>query len=659
MPAKVNPKAKRGSQNASQGKKESANVSQARKGGYHMSKPGQFAEALPAVADSDEAARLMEFKLHDLKISMTRMQQEVEDSSRPGRRATPRRAAQLGTQIAEAKEKVADLEPKVQDLRRVHSEKRAALDAILKQEKSAASSDPEGVKPVEVSEPKEGESSGSDGKGIAGLDGESDLSDLDEDHDEGNGDSEKGRKRGRSKAGATEQSSRKRAKTTPTTKPTRKKTRPKAQEKLPKAKEFHLQEDQGANTMNTDAPNKEPKPAPKSPAGTGHGEHAQRPNTVNNGGESQQLGTAGNQATGSEGVLDEADLKEACKGDEHGRDGDGNDKGESGESGNGEGGKSYDSRPQATTSQGEPDAVEHDGGGDEGRKNDDPGVVSSAKTNQDNVSETPADKQANEGAVPAAKTNEKANEERVVSATKINEKNVHEKKEGKGSNLQVHAQVPEAIDAHRNEGSSDKGATTPQGASVLSFFSIAMVDVFVKGSQPQGSGEDCEEKSGGNQAVAAPTATPGPETSQSKPDREVKKKKRASKTRVTRVQGRSLQVAAAEEPEESHVDESDEEKTESWEFWKPEVRASMEVECQMQVARYLADPTGLDVHLSDRARAYVRYDAQNFPGAATTCFDLARDVLVSGKGLIRCVYHHYSDKSTKKHDHSRDFMTGV
>ncbi|KAL0572364.1 hypothetical protein V5O48_009599 [Marasmius crinis-equi] len=73
----------------------------------------------------------------------------------------------------------------------------------------------------------------------------------------------------------------------------------------------------------------------------------------------------------------------------------------------------------------------------------------------------------------------------------------------------------------------------------------------------------------------------------------------------------------------------------------------LEEKAQAEVERYLRNP---QERLSDNVRTHIRTRANHCPEAATSCFPLARDCLITGKGSLKCVYHVLVDKVTKKRD---------
>ncbi|KAL0062726.1 hypothetical protein AAF712_010421 [Marasmius tenuissimus] len=86
-----------------------------------------------------------------------------------------------------------------------------------------------------------------------------------------------------------------------------------------------------------------------------------------------------------------------------------------------------------------------------------------------------------------------------------------------------------------------------------------------------------------------------------------------------------------------------------------------EIHAWRRLWKFLNNPDGVDTRLDDAARAHIRASVFHLPEAATACYDSARDSLVTREGVIKCIYHHKSDKSSKINDQDSptNEMTGV
>ncbi|KAL0566386.1 hypothetical protein V5O48_015632 [Marasmius crinis-equi] len=101
---------------------------------------------------------------------------------------------------------------------------------------------------------------------------------------------------------------------------------------------------------------------------------------------------------------------------------------------------------------------------------------------------------------------------------------------------------------------------------------------------------------------------------------------------------------------DDYVDEDDGEEEEEDEVFPVSMsvrQEKLEAPAREQVARYLQNPKD---RLSDNVRTHIRSRANHCPDAATSCFPLARDCLITGKGSLKCVYHLLVDNITKKRD---------
>ncbi|KAL0569439.1 hypothetical protein V5O48_012527 [Marasmius crinis-equi] len=76
------------------------------------------------------------------------------------------------------------------------------------------------------------------------------------------------------------------------------------------------------------------------------------------------------------------------------------------------------------------------------------------------------------------------------------------------------------------------------------------------------------------------------------------------------------------------------------------------------VALFLHDPRD-ENRISDTVRVYVKKAVTHCPEAATSCWELARDVLVSRRSLTKCIYHYAVDKSNEKTDKSAGHLIGI
>ncbi|KAL0568687.1 hypothetical protein V5O48_013293 [Marasmius crinis-equi] len=83
----------------------------------------------------------------------------------------------------------------------------------------------------------------------------------------------------------------------------------------------------------------------------------------------------------------------------------------------------------------------------------------------------------------------------------------------------------------------------------------------------------------------------------------------------------------------------------------------LEERAKGEVERYLRNPKE---RLTDNVRTHIRTRASHCPEAATSCFPLARDCLITAQGRMKCVYHVLVDKVSKKRDRAGLIaLTGV
>ncbi|KAL0569170.1 hypothetical protein V5O48_012798 [Marasmius crinis-equi] len=118
---------------------------------------------------------------------------------------------------------------------------------------------------------------------------------------------------------------------------------------------------------------------------------------------------------------------------------------------------------------------------------------------------------------------------------------------------------------------------------------------------------------------------------------------------------RAGKVKAKEQPANSQSNAADAEDVDDCEseeeyVFSQEMMArqhKLETRAKDEVERYLRNP---QERLTDDVRTHIRARANHCPEAATSCFALARDCLITGTGCVKCVYHVLVDKSTKKRD---------
>ncbi|KAJ8090493.1 hypothetical protein PM082_002381 [Marasmius tenuissimus] len=77
---------------------------------------------------------------------------------------------------------------------------------------------------------------------------------------------------------------------------------------------------------------------------------------------------------------------------------------------------------------------------------------------------------------------------------------------------------------------------------------------------------------------------------------------------------------------------------------------SAEAHAVHSVWNFLHNPSDPKARLDDQARAHIRADASHCPEAGDSCFELAKQVLVTREGQLKCIYHHKSDKTTRTND---------
>ncbi|KAJ8079460.1 hypothetical protein AAF712_013779 [Marasmius tenuissimus] len=77
------------------------------------------------------------------------------------------------------------------------------------------------------------------------------------------------------------------------------------------------------------------------------------------------------------------------------------------------------------------------------------------------------------------------------------------------------------------------------------------------------------------------------------------------------------------------------------------------------VRKYLQSPR--ENRLKDSIRTHIRARASHCPEAGRSCFNLAKDVLVSRRGQLKCIYHYLVDKTSRVNDTKgdKDRLTGV
>ncbi|KAL0066836.1 hypothetical protein AAF712_006031 [Marasmius tenuissimus] len=82
-----------------------------------------------------------------------------------------------------------------------------------------------------------------------------------------------------------------------------------------------------------------------------------------------------------------------------------------------------------------------------------------------------------------------------------------------------------------------------------------------------------------------------------------------------------------------------------------------EVKANEAIRRYLALPGSN--RLKAGTRAYIQAHASNCSAAGSTCQELSKDILVSREGQLKCLYHYFVDKTSRKTDKSEGRLTGV
>ncbi|EEB88743.1 hypothetical protein MPER_13253 [Moniliophthora perniciosa FA553] len=79
--------------------------------------------------------------------------------------------------------------------------------------------------------------------------------------------------------------------------------------------------------------------------------------------------------------------------------------------------------------------------------------------------------------------------------------------------------------------------------------------------------------------------------------------------------------------------------------------ARMQRLVEAAVERFMANPRDeRKQHIPYGIRKWIRDNAANYPECATKCVELTIHILTTKWGLVKCDYHHYSDKSSKKND---------
>ncbi|KAL0058330.1 hypothetical protein AAF712_014998 [Marasmius tenuissimus] len=114
-----------------------------------------------------------------------------------------------------------------------------------------------------------------------------------------------------------------------------------------------------------------------------------------------------------------------------------------------------------------------------------------------------------------------------------------------------------------------------------------------------------------------------------------------------------------DEDHENDDGESDEDSNSDEPFWVSDPKAyDLERKSVEAVRKYLQAPRSN--RLKDSLRTHIRARASYCPEAAISCFELARDVLVTRRGQLKCIYHHLVDKTSQVNDtKGGDQLTGV
>ncbi|KAK1230096.1 hypothetical protein PQX77_006811 [Marasmius sp. AFHP31] len=130
----------------------------------------------------------------------------------------------------------------------------------------------------------------------------------------------------------------------------------------------------------------------------------------------------------------------------------------------------------------------------------------------------------------------------------------------------------------------------------------------------------------------------------------------AESTRVEEIAGQQEDEDGGKDDEEEGEEEEEDYNSDD-EFSVYPKDSKREVEASEAIRRYLAAPSSN--RLNSKIRAYIRQHAANCTAAAVTCPDLSKDVLVSREGLLKCLYHTWVDKTSRKTDKSEGRLTGV
>ncbi|KAL0564972.1 hypothetical protein V5O48_017059 [Marasmius crinis-equi] len=186
------------------------------------------------------------------------------------------------------------------------------------------------------------------------------------------------------------------------------------------------------------------------------------------------------------------------------------------------------------------------------------------------------------------------------------------------------------------------------------------VQVSPKRLAPASTRKSPKKKSGGGKAKQSAA-----EAASVKVKAKAKVKATASKKTNTTTGGNKEKKKADDVEEGNTSDNVDEGETDSDSDYEydPEER-KLEIRTVACVRKYLA--TGgkkLSERLNDRQRTHVRSYALHCPEATISCYPLARDALVTRRGLLKCVYHYQVDKgaNAKKRDSPQmdSELTGV